>query len=58
VMNPAGKRVLYYSGNVFAQKGHASKQIPLAENDPAGTWTLRIHDLLSGQRKNVIMNVE
>jgi hypothetical protein len=58
VMNPTGKRVLYYSGNVFAQKGHAAKQIPLAENDPAGTWTLRIHDLLSGQRKNVIMNVE
>jgi hypothetical protein len=58
VMNPAGERVLYYSENVFAQSGHAAKQIPLAENDPAGTWTLQVHDLLSGQQKIIKMNVE
>jgi hypothetical protein len=58
VVNPAGERVLYYSENVFAQEGHAAKILPLAYNDPAGTWTVRIHDLLSGQQKIVKMNVK
>ncbi len=58
VMNPEGKRMMHYSENIFAENGHAAKLLPLAYNDPAGTWTLRIHDLLSGQQKNVELKVE
>ena len=58
VLDPTGKRVLYYSGNVLVNRGHAIKLLPLANNDLAGVWTLRIHDQLSGQRKNMQLKVE
>ena len=49
VVDPQRRTVRPYSGNVFAERGKAVKSIPLAVNDPAGRWTVRIHDLLSGQ---------
>ncbi len=57
VIDPNGERVLYYSGNVPANGGHAMKLLPLAQNDLTGIWTLRIRDLLSGQRKNIQVKV-
>lgn len=49
VINPRGERILHYSGNLLADGGNAMKLFPLAQNDPAGLWTIRVHDLLSGQ---------
>jgi hypothetical protein len=49
VRDPSGKRVPYYSGNVVAPGGTAEWLLPLALNDPVGTWQVRATDLLSGQ---------
>ena len=57
-INPNGQRVLHYSQNLIAKNGHAVKLLPLASNDAAGIWTLRIHDLLSGQQKQIEISVE
>jgi hypothetical protein len=51
VIDPAGKVVDYYSGNLLATSATASKLVPLAYNDAAGRWSARVHDLLSGQTK-------
>ncbi len=51
VIDPAGKVVDYYSGNLLATSDAASKLVPLAYNDAAGRWSARVHDLLSGQTK-------
>jgi hypothetical protein len=58
VVDPQGKRLLSYSGNVLAKGGHAAKTIPLALNDPTGEWTVRFHDLLTGQTETRTMAVE
>ncbi len=57
-VNPEGQRVLHYSENVLAEGGHVTKLLPLAENDITGVWTLRVHDLLSGQQKDVKVKVD
>lgn len=58
VRNPAGELQYQYSGNVLAPGGAASKQIPLALNDPAGTWRIRIKDVLSGQERSLSLEVQ
>jgi hypothetical protein len=58
VIDPAGKTVDYYSGNIIASHGRAAKWLPLAFNDARGKWTLRIHDLLSGQARTMAMEVD
>ena len=57
VLDPKGERMLQYSGNLLAPDGRAAKTIPLALNDPAGQWTIRIHDLLSGQTETRTLTV-
>ena len=47
-MNPAGKVVSYYSGNVLVPQGSASVRLPLALNDTPGTWRVRATDILNG----------
>jgi hypothetical protein len=49
VVNPSGQTVDYYSGNLLAPEGRANKPIPIAVNDPAGRWEIRVRDLLTGQ---------
>ena len=49
VAGPNGDLLPHYSGNVLANDGRALKSIPLAVNDPAGEWTIRVRDVLSGQ---------
>jgi hypothetical protein len=49
VLDPSGKPVEYYSGNLKAPLGAAAKTLPLAFNCPAGRWTIRVKDLISGQ---------
>jgi hypothetical protein len=57
VIDPAGKTVDYYSGNIISSQGHAAKLLPVAYNDPCGKWTLRVHDLLSGQTRTIAVEV-
>jgi len=58
VIDPAGKTVDYYSGNIIASHGRAAKLLPLAYNDARGKWKLRVHDLLSGQARTIAMEVD
>ena len=57
VLDPAGKIVPQYSGNILAPRGQVDKLLPLAFNDPAGNWQVRVKDLLSGQMKAVPLEV-
>jgi hypothetical protein len=57
VLNPSGEEVNYYSGNVLAKSGSGEKSLPLAMNEAAGTWTIRVRDLLSGQKKTATFEV-
>ncbi len=58
VRDPKGARVLYYSGNVIAHQGSGIRSIPLASNDVAGTWTVSVQDMLSGQTITHKLEVE
>jgi hypothetical protein len=57
VVDPAGKTVSQYSGNILAPGGQAEGVLPLALNDPPGLWTLRITDLLSGRSRQMAIEV-
>ena len=57
VVDPAGRRVPHYSGNLIAPRGRASLTLPLALNDPAGKWTLQATDVLSGQVRTWVLDV-
>lgn len=58
VKNPAGEIQYPYSGNTVAPGGAASKQLTLALNDPAGTWQIRVKDVLSGQERTLSLDVK
>lgn len=58
VVDPSGSPVLHYSGNVLAAGGSARKALPLALSDKAGRWELRVHDLLSGQKRAAAFEVQ
>ena len=58
VLDPQGKQVVYYSGNVIARQGAGVKSISFAANDAPGTWTVVVRDVLSGQAVTNTMNVE
>ena len=51
VVDPSGTVVPHYSGNILAPKGRATASLPLALNDKAGKWEVRVRDLLSGQSR-------
>ena len=51
VLDPAGKPVFAYSGNLRAPAGRAQRLVPFAHNDPAGRWQIRVRDVLSGQTR-------
>lgn len=57
ILDPAGHVVDYYSGNLLAAAGRGSELVPLAINDAAGQWKVRVHDLLSGQRLEATFEV-
>jgi hypothetical protein len=58
VIDPEGTVVEHYSGNTIAAGGEVDKVLPLALNDKAGTWTIRVKDLLSGATATASLNVE
>jgi hypothetical protein len=51
VVNPSGQVLGYYSGNLLASQGRGRKFVPVAVNDPAGRWEIRVRDLLTGQSR-------
>jgi hypothetical protein len=57
VEDPAGKVVPWYSGNLAVGAETISRPIPLALNDPVGTWRIRVTDVLSGQSATASMTV-
>jgi len=57
VKNPAGTIVSYFSGNILAPGGTAEKVLPMAKNDPAGQWSMRVTDVLSGQTREARFQV-
>lgn len=57
VLDPTGKVAAYYSGNVLALDGRAYRPLPLAFNDRAGTWSIRVRDLLTGQTQSAFIEV-
>jgi len=57
VVDPSGKIVPQYSGNILAPAGHSAGLLPLALNDPAGKWEVRVKDLLSGQSQAAMVEV-
>jgi len=57
VVDPAGKIVPYYSGNVLALGGRADRILPLASSDQTGNWMIRVKDLLTGQSQSKSVQV-
>lgn len=48
LLAPDGKPVWPYTRNVLTLAGRADVEIPLAFSDPAGRWTIRVRDVLTG----------
>jgi hypothetical protein len=48
VLDPSGRLVRHYSSNYTVRDGNAQIEIPFAINDPAGSWRVRAHDVISG----------
>ncbi len=57
VVDPSGRRVPHYSGNLMGPRGSARATLPLALNDPAGKWKLQVSDVLSGQTRVSVIDV-
>jgi hypothetical protein len=57
VVDPTGRVVPHYSGNVWAPNGRATILLPLALNDKVGRWEIRAKDILSGQSRVSIVDV-
>ncbi len=53
VLDSTGQPISYYSENLLARAGATEKMLPVAQNDQPGTWTIRVTDLLSGEKKSV-----
>jgi hypothetical protein len=57
VFNPQGTRLPHYTENLIASRGHARKLLPLALNDPAGEWKIRVRDAFTGETKELALAV-
>ncbi len=58
VLDPGGKLVSQYSGNVLVRDGAADKVLPIARNDAPGSWRVQVRDLLTGRYKEETIVVE
>jgi hypothetical protein len=54
-VGPDGRERLPYRANVACGAAGGSFDLPLALNDPAGAWTIRIHEVATGCRVNVAL---
>ncbi|HVX66966.1 MAG TPA: beta-galactosidase, partial [Bryobacteraceae bacterium] len=55
VLDPAGKLVRPYSGNVTIRDGRAAYAIPFALNDAPGSWRVRARDVVSGLTSEMVV---
>ncbi len=55
VLDPAGRPVRHYSGNVTIHDGRAAYRIPFALSDAAGSWRVRARDVVSGLSAAVLL---
>lgn len=58
VVDPDGATVADYSGNLIFDGAGAVRLLPLAFNDKAGIWKLRVRDVLSGATGTTELQVE
>jgi hypothetical protein len=58
VIDPEGKTVTHYSGNLMAIGGRTTTLLPFAVNDKPGVWTIRATDLLGGTTATATLFVE
>lgn len=58
VIDPQGVRALHYSGNIVAKEGRGYKLLPVALNDIAGEWKIRIRELFTGETKVLPLQVQ
>lgn len=58
VADPSGKVAAHYSGNVVASAGSAEWFLPVAASDAPGRWTVRVHDVLTGQERQAAFDVQ
>ncbi|MDP7348703.1 MAG: hypothetical protein QF735_10740 [Phycisphaeraceae bacterium] len=58
VFDPDGEESKPYSHNITAPEGKAKGVIPLALNDKAGPWTLRVTDIVSGAKGSATFTVK
>ena len=57
VIDPTGRVVSYYSGNLRAPAGRAAWTVPVAYNDAAGAWSIKVKDLLTAQTRTAEFQV-
>jgi hypothetical protein len=57
VVDPSGRFVPHYAGNIPAPNGRATTTLPLAVNDNPGRWEVRVKDLLSGHARSSTVEV-
>jgi hypothetical protein len=55
VLDPGGRLMRHYSGNVTIRDGRAAYQIPFALSDAAGAWRVRARDVVSGLSAEVML---
>lgn len=57
VIDPRGRLVPEYGGNLLAANGTAELQIPIALNDPTGIWKIEFRDAGDGQTAKLALEV-
>ena len=57
VLDPKGVRMLQYRAIFWLSTAEVAKHIPIALNDPSGQWTVKIHDVLSGQTETRTIDI-
>ncbi len=57
VTDPAGRLLRHYSGNLLARGPFVTHSLPLALNDPIGTWRVRATDVISGRALDAAIEV-
>jgi hypothetical protein len=56
-LDPSGKSIRYYSGNVDMENGKGYTHFPTALNDARGEWRIVVTEVISGRRAEVTTTV-
>ena len=57
VTDPAGRAAPLYGGNIVVRGDTAVWSLPFAASDPAGRWTVAVHDVLAGGSVSATLDV-